>query len=89
MELETFRPKTPPTGTKSQHAEDADETQRACDSSQKPTTGEAESGSGDIQANKKLEIKGVRFAFLFMCILLASFFIGYVCINSIQQTRTC
>ncbi|KAJ5833514.1 hypothetical protein N7474_001825 [Penicillium riverlandense] len=68
-------------GMELQHAGEFDEAGQPFTCSQEHTRTGAESGSAASQADKKPENihgpKGIRFALLFTCILLGSFFIGY------------
>jgi hypothetical protein len=58
-------------------------------SKEQARVGDTESGSVAVQADQKSENddgpKGIRFALLFTCILLGSFFIGYVRADPSQE----
>jgi len=69
-----------------QHASELEEAgQTSTFSEEKARADDAESGSVVVPAEQKDENddgpKGIRFALLFTCILLGSFFIGYVRTN--------
>lgn len=76
-------------GMEPQHAGEFDEPGKTLNLSQEKATADAESGSVAAQANEKPESiqgpKGIRFALLFTCILLGSFFIGYVSTGMSQE----
>jgi hypothetical protein len=66
-----------------------DETIITCDGSQQPSETEKHTISRDgqdvVATDNVNAVRGVRFALLFTCILLAAFFIGYVCVTSYED----
>ncbi len=73
-----------------QHASELEEAGQASTfSEEKARAYDAESGTVVVPAKQKDENddgpKGIRFALLFTCILLGSFFIGYVCASPSRE----